>query len=271
MKAQNSQRGTNDKRQHQRCGVGRLKRLVFALITVVTSTSAYAIPVSVSSNIGDDVLLGSSTYAGLFDIRSELTPSTNYNYPLDINSVTFEFTFSDDFNDPIRASVTSRDRPDLYTNGGGENYYNNTRVRLYEGDDESATLAFGAQSESGQTTLRTTTTEINDYFVGRRDGRNLFRRTIVTITGFAGDFTISGTLNDTSVLDLATDGLLDFNLLVQGDLILRSSTLSFNVTPTPSSITRVPEPSTLSLLAGIGMLSLVARRKNKAIRPVRQA
>ncbi len=268
MKAQNSRRGTNDKRQHQHCGVGRLKRLVFALITVVTSTSAYAIPVSVSSNIGDDVLLGYSTYAGLFDIRSELTPSTNYNYPLDINSVTFEFTFSDDFNDPIRASLTRRDPSDVYTNGGGDNYYNNTRVRLYEGDDESATLVLGAQSESGQTTLRTTT-EINDYFVGRRDGRNLFRRTIVTTTGFAGDFTISGTLNDASVLDLAMDGLLDFSLFVQGDLILRSSTLSFNVTP--SSITRVPEPSTLSLLAGIGMLSLVARRKNKAIRPVRQA
>jgi len=123
----------------------------------------------------------------------------------------------------------------------------------------------------GQTTLRTTRTEVSNYFIGRRDGRNLFRRTIVSTTGYAGDFTISGILNDASVQDLATDGLLDFSLLVQGDLILKSSTLSLNVTPTLPVITRIPEPSTLSLLAGIGILSLVARRKNKAFKPAHEA
>ncbi len=270
MKAQNLRRCESYKLQDQQCGVGRLKRLVFALSTVVFSTSAYAIPLSVSSNIGDGVLLGYSTYSGLFDIRPELTPSTNYNYPLDINSITFEFTFSDDFDDPVRSSMTRRDRPGLYTHGEGENYYNNTRINLYVGDDESATLAFGAQSESGNTTL-STTTAINDYFVGRRSGRNLFDRTITTTTGYTGDFTISGILNTASVLDLATDGLLDFSLLVVGDLILKSSTLSFNVTPNPSLVTRVSEPSTFSLLAGIGILGLVVRRKNKALKPVCQA
>lgn len=270
MKAQNLRRRENCKLQDQQCGVGKLKWLVFALITIVTSTSAYAVPLSVSSNIGDEVLLGHSTYSGLFDIRSELTPSTNYNYPLDINSVTFEFTFSDDPSDPVRSSLTSRDRPGLYTHGEGENYYNNTRTRLYLEGNESATLAFGAQSESGNTTLSTTTV-INDYFVGRRSGRNLFDRTITTTTGYTGDFTISGILNAASVLDLATDGLLDFSLLVVGDLILKSSTLSFNVTPNPSLITHVPEPSTLSLLAGVGMLGLVVRRKNKVLKPVCQA
>lgn len=62
MKAQNLRRCENYKLQDQQCGVGRLKWLVFALITVVTSTSAYAIPLSVSSNIGDEVLLGHSAF-----------------------------------------------------------------------------------------------------------------------------------------------------------------------------------------------------------------
>ncbi len=267
VNAQNLRRCINYKLQ---CGVSRLKLLVFALITVVASTSAHAIPLSVSSNIGDEVLLGFSTYSGIFDIRPELTPSTNYNDTLDINSVTFEFTFSDDPSDPVRSSLTHRDPAGLYIHGEGENYYNNTRVRLFLEGEESVTLAFGGQSESGNTSFNVTTT-INDYFVGRSSGRNLFNRTITTTTGYAGDFTISGILNAASVRDLATDGLLDFSLLVEGDLILKSSTLLFNVIPNPSLTTHVSEPSTLSLLAGIGILGLAVRRKNKVLKPVCKA
>lgn len=271
----------------------RLSALGAALLCV--GSQALAAPVVLTSSSGG--YLGAGSHVGVFD-GSGVLPSSFH-----INSASFAFLFSDDQDavstgatQSTGSSVGSYSLINSYYNGNYNYTYLRT-VTAYQqvertGEAESASVSFaGIGVGSGSTAMSqssTTGTAYNGQSFDSQSGYNgygyscgnrcsgwapgswsyyysdNYTQTTTQTTDWSGDFAISGMLSDLSLLDsLLIGGVLQYELLVSGDLRLTGATLTLDISDLnsePSS--SVPEPTSLALLAvALGGLAYSSRRR----------
>jgi len=247
----------------------------FGVLLATSSLAASAATMTSFSSLGNDVYLNAGT-TGTFDINSLLTPPGTYNAPYQISSATVNFLFQDDANDPtVSSHYTTAYTPAAITS--------RLDVTRYSDPVESASVMVGGQSMEGQTTYYAIDSHLDhvttdwSYYANNCPGytgacnHQLFQGSThyyTSTSGYGGNFGISYTLDGSNLADLAADGLLSFSLGVSGDLMLQSASLIFDITAaapgsnTTPSVSAVPEPETGALLlAGLGMMGVVARRR----------
>ena len=248
------------------------KNYMFSIGVAISmmAASASATTLSIDSSLGNNVYLNGAT-SGSFDIASQLNPASNYVAPYQISSASVLFSFVDNANDLVKVS-------EVYGNYYPATVTARTHLTTYTDAAEAATLNIGTQSTSGQTTYYSNPSHVVSstvdwsYYGNNCPGytgpcnHTLFQGTTVNseaTSGYTGAFDLASILNGDNLASLANTGKLSFNLGITGDLILKSATLTLNISENPGqSVSEVPEPSEFALmLSGLGLLGFAFHRK----------
>ncbi len=249
-----------------------------AVSLYVLGMAGMAKATQITTNLDSGVSLGylaEGTYTGTFDITNELlADGGDYSTTYDITDATIRLIFIDD----IDSKYVSSSYGSYYQTSATEE--RRTVVTNWKDDGESVQLDI-----NGQISDKTTDYYSQTIFSTTDDGQRTEYKTVYEcfsngcyyvheplvyeaytdyqkrVSGNTGDIYFSESLYETNILDLSTDGVLDFDFNVTGDLNLISASLTFDINENPAAAP-VPEPATM-LLFGTGIVGLAGTRRRK--------
>lgn len=253
--------------------ITKFARIAAVTATVLFSSAAGAMPVTLNGSIANGTLLNAGTYTSSFDGTSVLP--TDYT----INSASFSFSFLD--NDD---GLSYGNKVTGNTNWSIKHYQNHYFWKAIttsysvaaKGQKESVGLTLGGVNYGSQQTASSTTTQTKvvqgstDYYgEGCHNGYGCgyifgteYASTTTTTQDWTGAIAFAGVITNESIIDqILQNDLLSFSFNVGGNLFLTNAQLVLDITETPAG--EVPEPSTIFLaLAGVAGLAF-SRRKTK--------
>jgi len=261
-----------------------MKRIfaAFLLAAATLSTTATAAPISLNGSLANG-MLDQGNYNVVFTNNTTLPEKYNF------NSLSYSFSFKDDGEQMKLKSTSDRDEGQYgkVKNGKTTRDVTVTNTNTYTGEQESAALWFGnILLGNGSTQLFESKETGLPGFESVYDGSvctkwffvcfssySQYSNTTTTTTtikkAYTGEFTISGTVTNQSIIDaLLNDGQMTFKLKVLGDLMLTDSSFLLDYTKVEEPAEEpgeVPEPSSV-LLAGAGLAAIgfLRRRRNAA-------
>ncbi len=251
-----------------------LKTTLAAAMGLALATNALAVSVTVDSSLPANSYLNATTSQGSFSLAGQLN-LPDFRLPYQINSASVSFSFADDVASELTliSQVTNPYTPTAVTS--------RVLIQTYADPAESADLSIGGQTGSGATPTYNVASHLDhttvdwSYYANNCPGyvgacnHQLFQGTsfyYVSTSGKGGSFDIGFNLNAGNLATLAQTGTLDFALKVNGDLVLKSSRLTMDVSPNPLppvATASVPEPEAIALLLA-GLLVMGALKRQRA-------
>jgi|GEM_PF-1186495 len=259
-----------------------MKQIITALLLAAAtlSTTAAAAPISLNGSLANG-MLDQGSYKVAFINDTPLPEKYTF------NSLSYSFSFKDDGELMKLTSTSDRDEGEYgkVKNGKSTRDVTVTNTHTYTGEQESAALWFGdfllgngsTQLFESSYTSPSSFQEIYDgqkctkwfFFICKQSHSQYSDTTTTTTTvkkAYTGEFTISGTVTNQSIIDaLLNDGQLTFKLKVLGDLMLTNSELLLDYTKVEEPTEEpgeVPEPSSV-LLAGAGLAAIGFLRRRR--------
>ncbi|TXF97309.1 PEP-CTERM sorting domain-containing protein [Massilia arenae] len=259
-----------------------MNRIATALLLAAAtlSTTAFAAPIALDGSLSNG-MLDQGHYKAVF--TNNTAPPEKYTF----NSLSYSFSFKDDGEVMKLVSTSDRKEGAYGSVKHGESHRDVTvaTTNTYTGEQESVALWFGnfllgsgsTQLVHSSETSAPSFQEIYDgkkctvWFIACFASHDQYSNTTTTTTtvknAYTGEFTISGTVTNQSIIDaLLNDGQMTFKLKVLGDLMLTNSQFLLDYTKVEDQVEQpgeVPEPSSV-LLAGAGLAAIGFLRRRRS-------